>query len=106
MRKLRPRRYERVRHLHEVNFRNASGGVVSRGYTIDLSPSGTRLFSALPLAVGETIELAWPHRDPAVSLVGRVVHVRVEVEGNCAGVQFYPPLSPEVFQNLRDLRRT
>jgi hypothetical protein len=106
MRKLRPRDHERVRHLHEVNFRNAAGGAVSRGFTIDLSPSGTRLFSALPLSVGDTVILAWTHRDPAVSLVGRVVHVRTEVEGNCAGVQFFPPLTPEVFRNLRDLRRS
>ena len=52
--------------------------------------------------VGEAIELTWAGVDPpAVTVGGRVVHVKSDVEGNSAGILFHSPLSPETFLAIR-----
>jgi PilZ domain len=104
--KIRPRMHDRVSHLREVVFRLDSGGTSARGHTIDLSPSGVRLFCKQSLTVGETLELTWPDRDPPLSVGGQVVYVRFDVDGAFAGIRFFRPIAPEVFESLRAPQRS
>lgn len=102
---IRPRQHERVTHLRETSFRVASTGAAGRGYTLDLSPTGVRLFTPRSLAVGAAIDLTWDDRDPPVTLGGLVVYVNVDLEGSAAGVRFFRPLSPGAYRALRGGRR-
>jgi hypothetical protein len=105
MGKLRPRKTDRVRALSEVTYRVDSTGPALRGHTIDLSPTGVRLFCARSPAVGDAIDLTWADRGPGLTIGGRVVYVNVGVEGNWAGVEFHRPLDPAVFAALSGARR-
>jgi hypothetical protein len=105
VRKILPREHDRVTHLRQVTFRVASGGPTLRGHTIDLSRSGVRLFCDRALSVGDTIDLTWSDREPPVTISGRVVYLKVEVEGNSAGVRFHHPINPVVYQFLRGTRQ-
>jgi hypothetical protein len=101
MAKIRPRKHDRVIHLREVTLRAASGGPSLRGHTIDLSPSGVRVFTDAALAVGEPVDLTWADTEPRVTLRGWVVYAKIDVEGTSGGVAFHPPLGPNEFQKLR-----
>ena len=100
---MRPRKHDRVSHLREVHYRLSAGGVLARGHTIDLSASGVRLFCQNSPPVGEAIDLTWSDCDPPVTVGGRVIYVKVEVEGASAGVRFHQPVDPAVLQNLRTI---
>jgi hypothetical protein len=96
----RPRIQDRVSHLREVTFRLGPRGYATRGHTIDLSPTGVRLFSERPIKVGDPIDITWADGPSAVTVSGRVVHVKVDLEGSCAGVLFHRPLAPDEFDAL------
>jgi PilZ domain len=100
MSKIRPRHHDRERVLRDVTFRVLPAGYTWRGSTIDLSPSGAKLFSEQALQVGDLLELAWPGGNPALKLTGRVAHVHVEVDGTWAGVQFVAPIDSKAFESL------
>jgi hypothetical protein len=101
MAKIRPRKHDRVTHLREVTLRVASGGPALRGHTIDLSPSGVRVFTDGALAVGEPVDLTWGESESRVTLRGWIVYAKVDVEGTSGGVAFHPPLGPDEFRKLR-----
>jgi hypothetical protein len=102
--KLQPRADERVTHLRETAFQVVPGGISGRGHTIDLSSRGVRIFTTRSLAVGDEIDLTWDDRTPPISVPGRVVHIKVDLDGDSAGIVFHRPLSPAVFHRLRSRR--
>jgi hypothetical protein len=86
--------------LRDVTFRVLPAGYRWRGSTIDLSPSGVRLFTQQALQIGDVIELTWPLTPSPVTLAGRIARVQIGVDGTCAGVQFIAPVLPQVFLAL------
>lgn len=102
MSKIRPRRHDRERLLRDVRFRVLPSGPNWRGSTIDMSPSGARLFSEQSVQPGDLLELSAPVTGPGPGprLIARVVDVQVRVEGTWAGLQFVNPLGSEVFRTL------
>ncbi len=102
---MRPRKHDRVSHLRAVHYRLSSGGLLLRGDTIDLSPSGVRLFCQQALPLNDAVDLTWSDCDPPVTIGGRVVYVRIEDEGASAGVRFHQPVDPAVFHALCAARR-
>ncbi len=101
MGKLRPRKHDRVRHLSAVKYRVGLEGPILRGHTIDLSRSGVRLFCVQSPTIGETIDLTWSDCDPPLTVGGRIVYVKFDLEGSSAGVVFHQPISPALFHTLQ-----
>ncbi len=106
MRELKLRGHERVPHLREVSVNAIEHGRPVRGYTIDLSRGGSKIFTELSLAAGDEVELSWGDRVPAVTLGGRVVYVTSTSDGQFVGVQFHQALSAAAFRELREHRDT
>ncbi|MFO0952308.1 MAG: PilZ domain-containing protein [Isosphaeraceae bacterium] len=104
MKRLQPRKNERVSHLRDVTCRVPASGRVLRGNTIDLSVDGAKLFTLLALRTGDRVELVWEGTQPPVTVGGHVVHVQVNEEGAWAGVDFFQPMEPAVYDRLRGKR--
>lgn len=100
MSQIRPRHDDRQRVLRDVTFRVLPKGPSFRGNTIDMSPSGARLFSEQSVQPGDLLELSCPNPAMPLRLIARVANVQVQVEGTWAGLQFLNPLAPEVFATL------
>jgi hypothetical protein len=100
-RAMQARDHDRVRHFRTVSIRMRGTENATTGRTFDLSRGGVRVITEPPLAVGESVQLTWQDREPAVTVAGRVVHLRVESDSTYAGIQFDEPLSPEAFRALR-----
>ncbi|MFO0908675.1 MAG: PilZ domain-containing protein [Isosphaeraceae bacterium] len=101
MGKLVPRVHDRERVLREVRFRILPSGPRRVGHTLDLSPSGVRIFTDPSLRVGDAVELVWNEHDPRATASGRVVHVRVDFDGSWSGLQFLVPLSLPTFEAIK-----
>lgn len=101
MKKLVPRKFERVSHVRDVTYRIGGGGSSRRGNTVDLSQKGVRLFTRQSIPIGESVELTWVGRQPPLTLGGHVVQSKVDTEGCLIGVVFHQALTPEVFDALR-----
>jgi PilZ domain len=106
LRELKLRGHERVPHMRDVSVHAPAHGDPVGAYSIDLSRSGSKIFSVLPLAVGDEVKITWGDRVPAVTLGGRVAYVASTSDGQFAGVQFHRSLSPEAFRALREHRDT
>ena len=104
MAKLVPRQFERVCHLREMTLRVLPNGPPRPVHTLDLSPSGVRIFTERSIAVGNLVDLTWNNRDSPITVGGRVIYVKSDETGLAAGVVFDRPLAPEVFRALNGRR--
>jgi hypothetical protein len=104
MRSFKLRTHERITHFSEVFVHAPEHGREDNGCAIDLSQSGCKFSTDMPLSVGDEVELTWAERVPMVTLGGRVVNVTPHDEGLFAGVKFHQPLSLQVFRELQQHR--
>jgi hypothetical protein len=106
MKRLLPRKHDRLARPREVRVRTLPDGPETPGYAIDLSRGGVQLFSERSLSVGETVALTWADRFPPATLHGQVVYARVQLDGTFAGVRFHLAIAPEVYRALCGTRET
>lgn len=111
MKHIIPRRSDRTRFLIGVDVRSQSGGGNSfKANVIDLAESGLALFAKRFVAVGQTVELAFPSGNGAsatadgLRILGSVANARIESDGNILGIAFARTLSSSEIETLKSKR--
>ncbi len=91
------RRYERVQFLCEVELTALSNGSPVQARSLDISLGGVGLITQTSFEPGQIIALAFHLKDTrgrevVEKVVGKVVHLRADADGNRVGVEFLEPL--------------
>jgi c-di-GMP-binding flagellar brake protein YcgR len=95
------RRFERIQFFREVSLTVLPDGPTVAAHTFDISLGGVGLSTQTSLEPGKMVAISFPVRDRSHKtivnrVIGKVVRLQADPDGNRVGVEFIETLSPSV----------